>query len=103
MKKIISYIAFCLIIFICACSVLFNFNKSKKDTNLKTVKVSEVAHTIFYAPMYVAIENGYFKDEGIDIDLILSSGVNKTIYFVILFFCNYILMCIGYNNPMTFI
>ena len=51
----------------------------KKDTTLTKIKVSEVAHTIFYAPMYVAIEKGYFKDEGIDIELILSSGVNRTI------------------------
>ena len=39
--------------------------------------VAEVAHTIFYAPMYVAIEKGYFTDENIDIDLILASGADK--------------------------
>lgn len=79
MKKIICYIIFCLLIFIVACSVIFDFNKNKKSQNLTKVKVSEVAHTIFYAPMYVAIEKGYYEDEGIDIELILSSGVNKII------------------------
>ena len=83
MKKIICYIVFCLMISICACSVLFEFNTTEKSMvsqkKLKKVKVSEVAHTIFYAPMYAAIENGYFKEEGIDIELILSSGVNKIV------------------------
>lgn len=78
MKKIISYLVFCLIIFIVACSVLFDFSKNKTD-KLTKVKVSEVAHTIFYAPMYVAIEKGFYKDEGLNIELILSSGVNKII------------------------
>ena len=102
MKRIISYLLFCLLIFICACSVLFQINK-KEEVKLTKLKVSEVAHTIFYAPMYVAIENGYFKEEGIDIELILSSGVNKIIYLKVLFFSYYFLMCIWYYYPVTFI
>ena len=39
--------------------------------------LAEVAHTIFYAPQYVAIEKGYFKDLGIDLDLTLASGADK--------------------------
>ena len=39
--------------------------------------LAEVAHTIFYAPQYVAIEKGYFKEVGIDIDLILTAGADK--------------------------
>lgn len=98
MRKTISYCIFCLILLICACAVLFNSKKT--ETTLKTVKVSEVAHTIFYAPMYVAIENGYFEDVGLDVDLILSNGVNK-INFIILFFCNNSFMSIWYDNPMA--
>ena len=78
MKRIISYLLFCLLLFIFACSVLFDFNNNNNE-DLTKVKVSEVAHTIFYAPMYVAIEKGYYQEEGIDIELILSSGVNKII------------------------
>lgn len=78
MKKIICYVVFCLIIFICACAVLFNFNKND-NKELKKIKVSEVAHTIFYAPQYVAIEKGFFEEEGLKVDLILSSGVDKII------------------------
>ena len=49
-------------------------NTTKSDTSSAPVSVTlnEVAHSIFYAPMYVAIENGYFEDEGIE--LIAISG-----------------------------
>ena len=39
------------------------------------VTLNEVAHSIFYAPMYVAIEEGYFEDEGIKLDLVTGFGV----------------------------
>lgn len=74
-KKIIDYFIFFVILFLAICSVLFNFNK-KKDNKNKVV-LAEVAHTIFYAPLYVAIENGYFDDYGIDINLILTNGADK--------------------------
>ena len=56
----------------CNCYTWYS-NTSK----LTKVKVAEVAHTIFYAPQYVALEKGYFKDEGLDIDLILTPGADK--------------------------
>ncbi len=49
----------------------------KKNENLTKIKLAEVTHSAFYAPMYVAIENGYFKENGINIDLILTSGADK--------------------------
>jgi NitT/TauT family transport system substrate-binding protein len=42
------------------------------------VVLNEVAHSIFYAPMYVAIENGYFKEQGIDLELVTGFGADKT-------------------------
>jgi NitT/TauT family transport system substrate-binding protein len=45
--------------------------------------LNEVAHSIFYAPMYVAIENGYFEDEGIDIELVTGFGADKTMTAVL--------------------
>ena len=78
MKKKIIYIGAVLVIFILACSVLFNFNrKPKTEEKLTDVTLAEVTHSIFYAPMYVAIEKGYFKDNGINLDLILTPGADK--------------------------
>lgn len=77
MKKIVMYIIMILIVFVIVCAVLFNLTSSKDSSNNTKVKLAEVAHTIFYAPMYVAIENGYFEEKGIDIDLILTAGADK--------------------------
>ena len=74
-KKIFVYLFCVIIVFTIACSYLFN-NK-KIDKNLEKVTLAEVAHTVFYAPMYVAIEKGYFEEAGIDINLILTSGADK--------------------------
>ena len=52
-------------------------NRTKDDTSMVKVKLSEVTHSAFYAPLYVAMENGYFKEEGIDLELILTSGADK--------------------------
>lgn len=76
MKKIILSIIFSIITLFLVIFLLTN-NNSKKKENLTKVKVAEVAHTIFYAPWYVAIEKGYFKDEGLDIELILTPGADK--------------------------
>ncbi len=45
-----------------------------KDSSLTKVTLNEVAHSIFYAPMYVAIEEGYFEEEGIDLELVTGFG-----------------------------
>ena len=50
----------------------------EKDTGLTKVKMNEVAHSIFYAPQYVAIELGYFEDEGIDLTVETGFGADKT-------------------------
>jgi len=52
---------------------------SGKDTpaasgDLTKVTLNEVAHSIFYAPQYVAIEEGYFSEEGIDLELVTGFG-----------------------------
>ena len=41
------------------------------------IRLSEVTHSIFYAPLYVAINNGYFEDEGIEISLTNAGGADK--------------------------
>lgn len=56
---------------------------SGENSNLTKVTLSEVAHSIFYAPMYVAIEEGYFADEGIDLELVTAFGADKVTTAVI--------------------
>ena len=80
MKKKLYQIIFIIVIFLIACIVLFN---KKGENTLQEVKVSEVAHSIFYAPQYVAIHNDYFKEEGIDIELILGNGADKVVASVL--------------------
>lgn len=49
----------------------------------KKVVLNEVAHSIFYAPMYVAIEKGYFAEEGIELELVTGFGADKTMTAVL--------------------
>ena len=53
------------------------------DGKLTEVTLNEVAHSIFYAPMYVAIEEGYFKEEGLDVTLVTGFGADKTMTAVL--------------------
>lgn len=49
-----------------------------KGQDKTEVVLNEVAHSVFYAPMYVAIEEGYFEDAGIDLTLVTGFGADKT-------------------------
>ena len=73
-KRIITFIAV-IVIFIAACAVIVNLNN--KDKELTKIKVAEVAHSIFYAPQYAAISEGFFEEEGISLDLTLTPGADK--------------------------
>lgn len=64
-------------------SVLSGCSAKKSSQKLTKVTLNEVAHSIFYAPMYVAIENGYFKEEGIDLTLVTGFGADKTMTAVL--------------------
>lgn len=48
----------------------------KEVSSLKKVTLSEVTHSVFYAPQYVAIELGFFRDEGIEIELSTGQGAD---------------------------
>lgn len=75
----------CLSLVFCMVMLLFSGcgKKDKDPAGLVPVTLNEVAHSIFYAPMYVAIEEGYFKEEGIDLTLVCGFGADKTMTAVL--------------------
>lgn len=74
MKKIVLSIF--TIIIVIAIIICFIFKEKDNNANLTTVKVAEVTHSIFYAPQYIAISEGFFEEEGLNIDLTLASGAD---------------------------
>ncbi|MBB2480878.1 ABC transporter substrate-binding protein [Bacillus sp. APMAM] len=58
--------------------LLFSLGACSKKEGLKTVRVAEVTRSVFYTPQYVAIQKGFFKDEGLKIDLKTTAGGDKT-------------------------
>ena len=56
---------------------VFAAKKDGEEEKLTKITLNEVAHSIFYAPQYVAIENGYFEEEGIDLTLVTGFGADK--------------------------
>lgn len=52
------------------------------DKNIP-VTLNEVAHSVFYAPLYTAMENGYFAEEGLDLTLVTGFGADKTMTAVL--------------------
>ncbi|MBE5741260.1 MAG: ABC transporter substrate-binding protein [Clostridiales bacterium] len=67
MKKI----SILLVIFVSVFSIMMT-GCGKKDDN--KIRISEVTHSLFYAPLYVAMNNGYFEDEGLEIELSNAGG-----------------------------
>ena len=70
MKKIIIYISILVV------ALILVFTLTPKKSDLKHIRVAEVAHSVFYTPQYVADALGYFKDEGLDVEIILTSGAD---------------------------
>ncbi len=68
--------------------------KNKNHQELKTIKVNEVTRSVFYAPQYVAINNGYFKENGMDIELTTGQGADAVMTAVLAEQCD-----IGFAGP----
>ena len=80
MKKKSFLLSF-LILF--ALLALVGCKKHPSGETLSKVTLNEVAHSIFYAPQYVAIQEGYFAEEGIDLNLVTGFGADKTMTAVL--------------------
>ncbi len=81
MKK--KLLTFLLVLFFAFQVVACSGGGSDSAGGLQKVTLNEVAHSIFYAPMYVAIEENYFKDEGLDVELVTGFGADKTMTAVL--------------------
>ncbi|WP_418539403.1 ABC transporter substrate-binding protein [Massilistercora timonensis] len=68
---------------VCACASKEEGVAEENHPEKTKVVLNEVAHSIFYAPMYVAIEEGYFQEEGIDLELVTGFGADKTMTAVL--------------------
>ena len=74
MRKIISALAAssAVILAVSGCAA------SPEANGMTTVRLNEVVHSVFYAPQYVALANGYFEDEGLTIELSVGNGADKS-------------------------
>ncbi len=78
-KRIKQIVSLILVLILCSISTI----SCGKQSAYTEITLTEVAHSIFYAPMYVAIENGYFKEEGLLITLVNGLGADKTMTAVL--------------------
>ncbi len=112
MKKISLMIISILILLLAIIIIIFATKKDNKNEDLTKVTVAEVAHSIFYAPQYAAISQGYFEEEGIDIELTLTAGADAVMSAILsndvdIGFCGTEATIYIYNGgeedyPMTF-
>lgn len=78
-----KYIAAALAVFLAAALPVTAFAEEKENQEPVKITLNEVAHSIFYAPQYVAVEEGYFEEEGLDLTLVTGFGADKVMAAVL--------------------
>ena len=79
-----KYIATSLAVILAAVALpVTAFAEEKEKQESVKITLNEVAHSIFYAPQYVAIEEGYFEEEGLDLTLVTGFGADKVMAAVL--------------------
>ena len=94
-KRVITYIIVIILMLFVALGVRI-VKKQKTDTSeeIKNIKVNEVTRSVFYAPQYIAINKGYFKENGIEIELTTGQGADAVMTAVLSNQCD-----IGFAGP----
>ena len=94
MKKIIISIIAIVILVSIVVGMIFIQKSNNNKSDLKTIQVNEVTRSVFYAPQYVAISKGFFKDHGIEIELTTGQGADAVMTAVLSNQCD-----IGFAGP----
>ena len=94
MKKLIISLAAILILIALVIGIFYFKNLNSNDSGLQKVSLSEVTRSIFYAPQYVALSQGFFNEEGLDIELTTAQGADAVMTSVLSNQCD-----IGFAGP----
>ena len=94
-KRTITYIIAIIVLIAIIISIFVVKNKSSNnESEMKTITVNEVTRSVFYAPQYVAINNGYFEENGMKIELSTGQGADAVMTAVLSGQCD-----IGFAGP----
>ena len=94
MKKRALIVILVIAVIIAFVATVIKIRNDKNNGAPKTIRVNEVTRSVFYAPQYVAINNGYFKENGIEIDLTTGQGADAVMTSVLSNQCD-----IGFAGP----
>lgn len=93
MKKYLIGLSILIVIIIVTVSMIITKTTNSND-EMQTIRVSEVTRSVFYAPQYVAISEGFFEKNGLDIELTTGQGADKVMTAVLSDQCD-----IGFAGP----
>ena len=94
MKKRALIVILVIAVIIAFVVTVIKIKNGKDNGETKTLRVNEVTRSVFYAPQYVAINNGYFKENGIEVDLTTGQGADAVMTSVLSNQCD-----IGFAGP----
>lgn len=83
MKKYIIWILIVLLVVGGIVTYALLNNNKEESMGLTTINLNEVTRSVFYAPQYVAIANGYFEEEGLNIEITTGQGADKVMTAVL--------------------
>ena len=94
MKKRALIVILVIAVIIAFVVTVIKIKNGKDNGETKTIRVNEVTRSVFYSPQYVAINNGYFKENGIEVDLTTGQGADAVMTSVLSNQCD-----IGFAGP----